>query len=141
MTGPIEWEQQLVGSVEQLAVQLGTAIWVLNAWPPRISGPEIVYMRFPGPNRERDGYHLRGLDESERLLVMAGYRRRTGARLESRLVTVDDMPFETLARPDGEPPHVVVRTPVWDVHVSGDAPSRASALKLARTLISVQANR
>lgn len=98
-------------------------------------------MRFPGPNRERDGYHLRGLDESERLLVIAGYRHRTGARLESRLATVDGMPFETLARPDGEPPQVVVRTPVWDVDVSGDVPSRSSALNLARALISVQANR
>ena len=141
VTGPVEWEKQGVDSVEELAVRVGTAVWVPDAWPPSDRGTEIVYMRFPGADRERDGYHLRGLDESERLLVISGYRRRPGARLESRLVTVEGMPFETLARPDGEPPHVVVRTPVLDVHISGDALSRASALGLARGLMSVQAER
>ena len=141
VTGPVEWAQQVVGSVEQLAVRVGTAVWVPGAWPPSVSGPEIVYMRSPGADRERDGYHLRGLDETERLLVISGYRRRPGARLESRLAAVEGMPFETLSRPDGQPPHVVVRTPVLDVHISGDALSRASALDLARGLILVQAKR
>jgi len=48
--------------------------------PPSVSGPEIVYMRSPGADRKRDGDHLRGLDGSERLLVISGYRRRPGAR-------------------------------------------------------------
>ena len=120
VTGPVEWAQQVVGSVEQLAVRVGTAVWVPGAWPPSVSGPEIVYMRSPGADRERDSYHLRGLDETERLLVISGYRRRPGARLESRLAAVEGMPFETLSRPDGQPPHVVVRTPVLDdAHIGG----------------------
>jgi len=34
VTGPVECAQQVLGSVEQLAVRVGTAVWVPDAWAP-----------------------------------------------------------------------------------------------------------
>ena len=39
--------------------------------------------------------------------------------LESGLLPVEGEQFVTLTRPADQPPHVVVRAPVWDVHVTG----------------------
>ncbi len=44
--------------------------------------------------------------------------------------------FVTLTGPAGQPPHVVVRAPVWDVHVTGSvSPDMPQAV--ARSLVQV----
>ena len=44
--------------------------------------------------------------------------------------------FVTLTRAAGQPPHVVVRAPVWDVHVMGSV-TPDLALSVARNLVQV----
>lgn len=138
VTRHVEWGQESVTSVEELAVQLGEAVWVPVEWPPTVAGPEILVMRFPGADRSRDAYHLRGLDQAGRLLIVHGHRRQ-GGNLESGLRPVPGERFETLARAEDQPPHVVVRLPVFDVHVSGDALSHEATLGFARNLVEVAA--
>jgi hypothetical protein len=131
VTKPVEWGQQHMTSASDLASELGDAVWIPYDWPTALGGPEVVLLRSPGANRRPDGYYLHGLNEAGLALVVSGYRRRPGGHLESRLRSVRQKPFEILSRPEGDPTHVVARMPVFDVHLSGDAVSRADAIDLA----------
>jgi hypothetical protein len=95
-------------------------------------------MLHPGVDRNRHGYQLRGFDKVGSLLVVHGHRRQAG-NLESGLRSLEGERFETLARPDDQPVHMVVRTPVFDVYVSGDALSYEATLSLVRGLVEVAA--
>jgi hypothetical protein len=85
-------------------------------------------------NDFRPHYQLRSLSDRE-LLVVSGHRRRPG-NLESGLLALEGETFETWARPADQAPHIVVRPPVWDVHVSGSV-TLDTALSIARSLIEV----
>jgi hypothetical protein len=65
----------------------------------------------------RSAYQLRSMTDG-RLLLVSGHRRRPG-HLESGLIPLEGEQFVTLTRAADQPPHIVVRAPVWDVHVMG----------------------
>ena len=71
-------------------------------------------------------------------MVVHGHRRQPG-NLESGLRSLEGERFEILTRPDDQPVHMVVRAPVFDVHVSGDALSYQAALRLVRGLVEIAA--
>jgi len=54
--------------------------------------------------------------------------------LESGLLPVEGEQFVTLTRPADQPPHIVVRAPVWDVHVTGSV-TPDMAVAVARSLV------
>ena len=56
--------------------------------------------------------------------------RYQGVLLAAVRPGADDQ-FEMLTRPEGQPPHIVVRVPVFGVHLSGDALTRDAALARA----------
>jgi hypothetical protein len=126
-----------VESAVQLASQLDEPVWVPSQWPASVSGPEYVLMLHPADGR-RNGYQLRGFDEGGRLLIVHGHRRQPG-HLESGLLAIEGELFVTLARPEGQPVHIVIRAPVFDVHVSGEALPYQKALSLSRDLVKVGA--
>jgi hypothetical protein len=138
VTPPDEWGQEVVGSTSELAARLRVAVWVPSEWPSAVERPELAVVRSPDHDAAKDGYQLRGTDSAGRLLVVAGHRRSQGGRLSSGLRLVAGEHHETLAEDaDREHPHVVVRLPVFDVHVTGDALTRDAALGLARSLVEV----
>lgn len=139
VTKPMEWGQQHMPSAADLASELGDTVWIPHDWPPALGDPKYVLLRCPGADRRLDGYYLHGLTESGSALVVSGYRRRPGGHLESRLRPVTEKPFEILSRPEGDTTHVVARMPVFDVHLSGDALSRADAIDLALRLRQISA--
>jgi hypothetical protein len=53
--------------------------------------------------------------------------------LESGLIPLEGEQFVTLTRTADQPPHIVVRAPVWDVHVMGSV-TPDMALFVARSL-------
>ena len=79
-----------------------------------------------------DDYQLRSITGGE-LLVVHGHRGRPG-NLESGLRPLVGERFETLTRPADQDPHIVVRAPKWDVHVSGSV-TLDTALAVARSLL------
>lgn len=137
---PVEWGQQGMASASELASELGDAVWIPHDWPTALGAPKYVLLRSPGADRRLDGYYLHGLNESGSSLVVSGYRRHPRGHVESRLRPVIDRPFEILSRPEGDPTHVVARMPVFDVHLSGGAVSRADAIDLAGRLRQIPAS-
>jgi hypothetical protein len=85
-------------------------------------------------NHFRSHYLLRSTTDEE-LLVVSGHRQRPG-NLESGLLPLEREKFETWTRPADQEPHIVVRLPVWDVHVAGSV-TLDMALSVARSLIQV----
>src|SRR5580704_6842344 len=79
----------------------------------------------------RSHYQLRSITDG-RLLLVSGHRRQQG-HLESGLIPLEGDQFVTLTRAADQPPHIVVRAPVWDVHVTGSITSD-TALFIARRL-------
>jgi hypothetical protein len=88
----------------------------------------------------RRHYQLRGVDAEDRLLVVIGNWFIPGSNLESGLRPVEGERFETWSRPMDQPPHVVVRIPPLDVHVSGSVPVDI-AMNVARDLVEVTPSR
>lgn len=138
VTKPVEWGQQPVTSAADLASELGDTVWVPDEWPAGLGDPQYVLLRSPGADRSLDGYYVHGRNASGSALIVSGHRHRPRGHLESGLRPVTERPFEILSRPEGEATHVVVRTPVFDVHLSGDAVSRADAIDLAMSLQEVR---
>ena len=132
------WGQEVVTSATTLALRLGESVWVPSEWPRSVGGPECVVMLYPGGDSNWHGYQLRGLDKVGRLLVVHGHHRQPG-NLEFGLRSLEGERFEILTRPDDQPVHMVVRVPVFDVHVSGDALSYQATLSLVRGLVEVAA--
>jgi hypothetical protein len=54
--------------------------------------------------------------------------------LERSLLPLAGERFKTLARPADQPPHIVVRAAVWDVHVIGSV-TPDMVLSVARSLV------
>jgi hypothetical protein len=134
---PIEWGQVVVASTTELARRLDEPVWVPDEWPAAVGGPEYVVLLFPGGDERRNDYQLRGHDDLGRLLLVHGHRRQPGIHLESGLLMLESEPFVTLSRPEDQPVHMVVRTTIFDVHVSGDVLPYQDALSLAQGLIIV----
>ena len=107
-------------------------------WPVDLDAPEYQLM-LPPTGRDahdlRSHYQLRSITGG-RLLLVSGHRRQQGQHLESGLLPEEGEQFVTLTRPAGQPPHVVVRAPVWDVHVTGSV-NPDMALAVARSLVQV----
>ena len=133
-----ERSQEVVATALDLVRRLGEPIWVPAAWPPEVGGPDHILLLAPMRSRRTD-YQLRGFNEEGHILIVHGHFRSPG-NLESGLVPVDGERFETLTRPSDQPPHVVIRTPTIDVHISGRALSPHAALALGRELIEVSAD-
>ena len=118
--------------------QFKSLIEILESYSHK--SPELLVLLPPhiesgdSANDFRAHYQLRSLTDGE-LLVVSGHRRRPG-NLESGLLELEGEPFETWTRPADQAPHIVVRPPVWDVHVSGSA-TLDTALSVARSLIEV----
>jgi len=131
-----QYLEEPVASELDLGNRLGEPVWVPAQWPVDLNCPEHLLMLVPGQDAHdvRSHYQLRSMTDG-RLLVVAGHRRRPG-HLESGLVLLEGERFVTLTRAAGQPPHVVVRAPVWDVHVTGSV-SPDLALSVARNLVQV----
>lgn len=135
-----QFREDPVASEVDLADRLGEPIWVPAEWPVRHNPPELLVMlprhfeSGDSANDFRAHYQLRSLTAGE-LLVVSGHRRRPG-NLESGLLALEGETFETWTRPADQAPHIVVRAPVWDVHVSGSV-TLDTALSVARSLIEV----
>jgi hypothetical protein len=113
-------------------------VWVPAKWPVDLNPPEYLLMLSPtdsDADNLRFHYQLRSITDG-RLLLVSSHRRRQGEHLESGLLPVEGEQFVTLTRPAGQPPHVVVRAPVWDVHITGSV-SPDMALAVARSLVQV----
>lgn len=140
-----EWVTHRVDSGKELAALLGRSVWIPVEWPLHGSVPEILSMSFPddpegAQGHDRRGYQFRGHDADGRLLVILGSRRDPRHHLPSGLRLLDGERFETWASPEDTPAQVVVRVPVFDVHVLGhDAISYDTAVRVARGLIEVAA--
>lgn len=124
-----------------MADRLGEAVLVPAEWPADLPAPEVLLMLPPlGQSHDDSTYHLRSHYQlrsmtDARLLVVSGHRRRPG-NLESDLLLLEGERFETLTRPADQRPHIVVRAPVWDVHVTGSV-TTDKALSVARSLVAV----
>ena len=137
-----QFREEPVASEADLADRLGEAVWVPAEWPADLPPPEVLLM-LPPPGQSHDDstyqlrshYQLRSMTDAQ-LLVVSGHRRRPG-NLESGLRPLEGERFETLARPEGQRPHIVVRAPVWDVHVTGSVTTE-EALFVARSLVPVR---
>ena len=129
-----QYREEPVDTEIELANRLGEPVWVPAQWPVDLDPPEYLLM-FPPTGRDahdlRSHYQLRSTTDG-RLLVVSGHRRRPG-HLESGLVPLEGERFETLTLAADQPPHIVVRAPVWDVHVMGSVTSDV-ALFVARSL-------
>jgi len=135
-----QFREEPVASEADLADRLGDAVWVPAEWPPDQNPPEILLM-LPPPGQSQDDthdlrshYQLRSMTDGQ-LLVVSGHRRRPG-NLESGLRPLEGELFETLTRPPDQRPHIVVRAPVWDVHVTGSV-TTDMALSVARSIVLV----
>ena len=88
-------------------------------------------MTAPGGER---GYQVRSRDwDAKRLLVILGSRRKRAAVLESALNALLGEPVETWAKNADGQSHVVVRMPLFDVHLMGNV-TLPQALATARAL-------
>lgn len=96
VTPPTAWTQNVAATVEELAGELGAAVWVPAQWPATVAGPEILVMQSPGTDRGRDGYLLCGTDVDGRLLIVHGDRRLPGGHLAATLTVVPGERFEML---------------------------------------------
>ena len=133
-----QYREEPLASELDLANRLGEPVWVPAEWPVDLNLPEYHLMLPPTDSDAydlRSHYQLRSRTDGQ-LLLVSGNRRRQGQHLESGLLPVEGEQFVTLTRPAGQPPHVVVRAPVWDVHVTGSV-SPGMALAVARTLVQV----
>jgi hypothetical protein len=132
-----QYQEDPVGSQVDLATRFGEAVWVPAEWPAGHNPPEVLVLVVPDGGWGYDDYQLRSITEGE-LLVVHGHRRRPGnlGNLESGLLSLEGERFETLSRPADQSPHIVVRTPKWDVHVSGSV-TVETALAVARSLVRV----
>jgi hypothetical protein len=135
-----QYREEPVASEVELADRLGEAVWVPAEWPVALNPPEILLM-LPPPGQIHDDtahlrshYQLRSMTNGQ-LLVVSGHRRRPG-NLESGLRPLEGEQFETLSRPADQRPHILVRAPVWDVHVVGSV-TVDMALSVARSLVPV----
>ena len=135
-----QYREEPVASEVDLANRFGEPVWVPAEWPVGLNPPEFLYM-FPPPGEShgdahhfRSNYQLRSVTDGQ-LLVVDGHRRRPG-NLESSLLPLEGERFETWTRPADRSPHIVVRAPVWDVHVLGSV-SFDTALSVARGLVQV----
>jgi hypothetical protein len=132
--------EEAVSSDIDLADRFGEPVWVPAEWPEGHNRSEFLVMLPPPGESDDNGndfrshYQLRSITEGA-LLVVSGHRRRQG-NLESGLLPLEDESFETWTRPPDRTPHIVVRAPVWDVHVSGSV-ALETALALARSLARV----
>jgi hypothetical protein len=132
-----QYREEPLASELDLANRLGEPVWMPAQWPVDLTPPEYLLMLHPTGQDAHDlrsHYQLRSMTDG-RLLVVSGHRRRPG-HLESGLVLLERERFETLTRAAGQPPHVVVRAPVWDVHVMGSV-TPDLALTVARNLVQV----
>jgi len=104
-----------------------------RTWPVDLNPPEYLLMLPPTGDAHdvRSSYQLRSMTDG-RLLLVSGHRRRPG-HLESGLIPLEGEQFVTLTRAADQPPHIVVRAPVWDVHVMGSV-TPDMALFVARSL-------
>ena len=135
-----QFREEPVASEADLADRLGEAVWVPAEWPADQNPPEIMLMLPPAGQSQNDTQHLRSHYQLRsitdgQLLVVTGHRRRPG-NLESGLRPLEGEQFETLTRPPDKRPHIVVRAPVWDVHVTGSV-TTDMALTVARSLVPV----
>ena len=135
-----QFREEQVASVADLADRFGEPVWVPAEWPVDLNPPQILLMLPPPGQSHGDTYHLRSHYQLRsmtdgQLLVVSGHRRRPG-NLESGLRPLEGEGFETLARPADQRPHIVVRAPVWDVHVMGSV-TVDMALFVARSLVPV----
>jgi hypothetical protein len=135
-----QFREEPVASEADLADRLGEAVWVPGEWPVDLNPPEVLLM-LPPPGQSHDDtshlrshYQLRSMTDGQ-LLVVSGHRRRPG-NLESGLRSLEGERFETLTRPAEQIPHIVVRAPVWDVHVMGSVAADV-VLSVARSLVAV----
>jgi hypothetical protein len=138
-----QFREEPVAWVAELADRLGDRVWVPAEWPLTQDPPEILLMLPPTAQSHDDTHHLRShyqlrsMTDGQRLVV-SGHRRRKG-NLESGLRPLEGERFETLTRPEGQRPHIVVRAPAWDVHVMGSVTADV-ALSVARSLVAVSLN-
>lgn len=134
-----EYRESLSSEID-LANRFGEPVWAPAEWPVGLNPPEFLFMLLPpGESREnvrhfRLNYQLRSMTDGQ-LLVVSGHRRRAG-NLESGLLPLDEERFETWTCPPDQSPHIVVRAPVWDVHVLGSA-AFDTGLSVARGLVRV----
>ncbi len=135
-----QYREEPLASELDLANRLGEPVWVPAEWPVDLNPPEYHLMLPPTDSDSHDlrsHYQLRSITDGH-LLLVSSHRRRQGEHLESGLLPVDGEQFVTLTRPADQPPHVVVRAPVWDVHVIGSGSvSPDLALSVARSLVQV----
>jgi len=129
-----QYQEEPVASELDLANWFGEPVWVPAQWPVDLNPPEYLLM-LPPTGRDahdfRSAYQLRSMTDG-RLLVVSGHRRRPG-HLESGLVPLEGEQFVILTRAADQPPHIVVRAPVWEVHVMGSV-TPETALFVARSL-------
>ena len=129
-----QYHEEPVASELDLANWFGEPVWAPAQWPVDLNPPEYLLMLPPTDSDAHDlrsHYQLRSITD-DHLLVVLGHRRQQG-HLESGLLPVEGEQFVTLTRPADQPPHIVVRAPVWDVHVIGSV-SPDMALFVARSL-------
>jgi len=132
-----QYREEPLASELDLANRLGEPVWVPAEWPVDLNPPEYLLMLPPTDSDAHDlrsHYQLRSMTDGQ-LLVVSGHRWRQG-HLESGLLPVEGEQFVTLTRPTDQPPHIVVRAPVWDVHVIGSV-TPDMALAIARSLVQV----
>jgi hypothetical protein len=133
------FSQENIASEVELAARVGGPKWP-RVWPDGHNLPELLCMFRPldesydETRHARPDYQLRSITDGL-LLVVTGHRRSSG-NLEGGLLLLEGERFETWSRPGKQNPHIVVRAPVWDVHVSG-AVTFDTALSVARELIEV----
>src|ERR1700733_1042476 len=134
-----QYREEPLASELDLANWFGEPVWVPAQWPVDVTSPAYLLMLHPTGQDAHDlrsHYQLRSITD-DRLLVVSGHRRRPG-HLESGLVPLDGEQFVTMTRGADQPPHIVVRAPVWDVHVIGSV-TPDTALFVARSLRQVSA--
>jgi len=133
-----QYREERLASELDLANRLGEPVWVPAQWPVDLNPPEYILMLPPTDSDAHDlrsHYQLRSITDGH-LLLVSSHRRRQGEHLESGLLPVERERFVTLTRPAGQPPHIVVRAPAWDVHVTGSV-TPDMALAVARSLVQV----
>lgn len=139
-THGFEFRQEPVASEVDLADRFGEPVWVPARWPDGYDRPEYLLLIPPPDESDVDGwlswYMLLSTGEGGELLEVSGDRRPPGRNLEAGLLPLEGERFETWTRPAAQSPHIVVCTPVWDVHVSGSVPLD-TALSVARSLVQV----
>jgi hypothetical protein len=135
-----QFREETVASGFELADRFGEPVWVPAEWPVGLNPPQLLFMSLPPGGSHDDAHHfrshyqLRSITDGQ-LLVVSGHRRRPG-NLEHALLPLEGERFETWTRPVGQKPHIVIRAPLWDVHVWGSV-TFDTTRSVARGLVQV----